>query len=201
MPASTRTLALSAFLGAALAAAQAPAQTNPMPMPEKKDQTAGDKKDDPADLKKTVADLKTDVESLRKSRDSVDDLLYGKADGKTALDLGIMRRLSDLDARLKAVESALARIEAALKDPSRTSAYPPGTGPAPIANRSMIRIINDYPTEMSMMVNGKSYRVAPGEVRVVDVPAGNYTYELLHAGSQPKSAAIKDGETVTLRIN
>jgi hypothetical protein len=170
-----------------------------MPMPENKDQASGGKKDPPADVARSIEDLKKDVESLRKSRDSVDDLLYGKADGKSPIDLGIMRRLSDLDARLKSVESALARIESALKDPTRTSGYAPGT--APITTRSHIRIVNDYPTEMSMMVNGKSYRIAPGEVKILDVPAGSYSYELLHAGSQPKSGTVRDGETVTLRIN
>ena len=51
------------------------------------------------------------------------------------------------------------------------------------------------------LVNGRSHRLAPGEARTVEVPPGSYTYELLHAGAQPKTAAIKDGETVTLRVN
>ena len=39
---------------------------------------------------------------------------------------------------------------------------------------------NRYPEEMLFIVNGTSYRVAPGSTRVLDPqPAGTITYEVL----------------------
>ena len=35
----------------------------------------------------------------------------------------------------------------------------------------------------------------------VDVPPGSFTYELLHAGSAQKTSSVREGETMTLRIN
>lgn len=189
----TRQLVMSAVFGAALAAAPAQAQ-DAKPMTEKKDL--------PSDAAKLLEEIKKDVATLKDARTNIEDLIYGKADGKTAADQGIMRRLSDLETKLTAIQSALTRIETAMKDPSKsTSGYGnPGAATVPTA-KAFVRLVNDYPTDVSMMVNGRSHRMAPGEVKTVEVPVGSYTYELLHAGAQSKTAAIKDGETVTLRVN
>jgi hypothetical protein len=75
------------------------------------------------------------------------------------------------------------------------SATAPLTGP-----KGVVRIVNEYPVEISLLVNGKSYRVAPSESRSIDVPSGSYTYELLQSGAAATTSPIRDGETVTLRI-
>lgn len=201
----TRQLVLSTVFGAALAATPAQAQDS-KPMPEKKEnQPAGTSTDPKAETKTVLDDVKKDLGDLKKARTDIEDLIYGKADGKTDADKGIMRRLSDLEARLKAIESTLTRVETVLTDPSkRTSGYANPAAPASpglVGARATVRLVNDYPTDVSMLVNGRSYRLSPGETRTVEVPAGSYTYELLHSGAAPKSAAIKDGETVTLRVN
>ena len=195
----TRQLVMSAVFGAALAATPALAQDQ-KPMPEKKEQ--------PADAAKLLEDIKKDVGELKKARTDLEDLIYGKADGKTAADQGIMRRLSELETKLNAIQTTLNQIQTTLKDPTKsTSGYAtPGTSGIPgtpgfTGPRAIVRLVNDYPTDVSMMVNGRSHRLAPGEVKTVEVPAGSYTYELLHAGALSKTAAIKDGETVTLRVN
>jgi hypothetical protein len=87
--------------------------------------------------------------------------------------------------------------------PPSTSALPGTMPPAPgaVAGRGTLRIINEYPVEISMQINEKgSYKVAPKTEIKVDVPAGDFSYLLLQSGGQPVKSQIKDKETVTLRI-
>ena len=76
----------------------------------------------------------------------------------------------------------------------------PAAGPAALGPKATLRIVNEYPVAISMMVNGSSHRVEPNPSKSVEVPAGSYTYELLHSGSQATTAAIKENDSVTLRI-
>jgi hypothetical protein len=65
-----------------------------------------------------------------------------------------------------------------------------------------VKIINEYPVEIAMVINGASpsYRVAPGTTLDVEVPAGDFTYQLLQSGAPATKSTIKDKETVKLRI-
>lgn len=192
---------LTAVLGAALATAPTRAD-EPKPPPQKSDNTVALEA-----LKKDVDALRDDIKKLQTFRKDLEDTVYGKKDGGTGADIGLMSRLDRLDQSIKKLDEQLTKIG----DPKPTTALRTDTGSAPalpstpaapssIVNLSHVRIVNDYPVEMSMIVNRKSYRVGPGETRTVDVPPGSYTYELLAAGSQPTTSQIKDSETVTLRI-
>ena len=63
-----------------------------------------------------------------------------------------------------------------------------------------MKVVNEYPVEISMVINDKSHRIAPGKVLEVKVPAGDFSYQLLQSGAAATRSAIKDKETVTLRI-
>jgi hypothetical protein len=198
MPALTRQLVMSAAFGAALAAAPlAPVAAQD---DAKKGQTDTGKKDDIADIKKQLEDIQKDVQSLQRFRKSLEDEVFGKPDGKALADMGLIKRLTEIESKINRIEATLNQISARLGDPSKsTSAFaPPAPGAA--VGRAFVRIVNEYPTEMSMLVNGRSYRVLPGQTATVEVPPGGYTYELLHTGSQPVTSTVKEGETVTLRI-
>jgi hypothetical protein len=54
--------------------------------------------------------------------------------------------------------------------------------------------------QISIVVNGTSYRVAPSKTFDVDVPAGEFSYQLLESGAASTKSVIKEKETVTLRI-
>ncbi len=195
----TSQFALSAVLGAALATAP----ISPVAAQDK-GQTDQVKKDD-QDVKKLLEGIRNDLNSLKTSQGYLEDAILGKKDGTGAgPDAGLIKRFDDLDRRLKAVESALARLGYLPRETGdrSTSGFGPGTGggTGTVIGRAYVRIVNDYPTDTSLIVNGKSYRLAQGETRTVEVPPGSYTYELLHAGSQPTTSTIKEGETVTLRI-
>jgi hypothetical protein len=193
----TRQLVMSAVFGAALAAAPL---TPVAAQDEKKGQTDTGKKDDVADIKKQLEDIKRDIQSLQTFRKNLEDEVFGKSDGKTLAEMGLIKRLTEIETKLNRIETALNQISGRVGDPSKsTSAFGPPV-PGAVVGKAFVRIVNEYPTEMSMLVNGRAYRVLPGQTATVEVPPGGYTYELLHSGAQPVTSTVKDGETVTLRI-
>jgi len=177
---------LSALFGAALATAPVRAE-EPV------------KQADVTAIKVQLDDLKKDIKTLQEFRKNLEDEVFGKGDGKSTTNAGLLKRVTDIESNVNNVAAMLKRIDEKLGVMAKsTSGFTPGTTPP--AAKTAVRIVNDYPIEMSLMLNGKSHRLMPGEVKLVDVPAGSYTYELLHAGAQESKSAIKDGETVTLRI-
>lgn len=190
----TRQLVLSAMIGAALAAAPA----SPVAAQDKDERKT---QPDLAAIQTTLEEIKKDVKSLQEFRKNTEDSVYGKENSTALADQGLIRRLSEIESQISKINETLRKIEASLRDPSRTttSAFGPML-PGAAVGRGLVRIVNDYPTEMSMIVNGRSHRVPPGQSVTVDVPPGSFTYELLHAGSNPTTTTVKEGETMTLRI-
>lgn len=203
---------LSAALGLALALSplapangqETPPNAIPKPMPTTK---GNDSAGTPATANNPdIEDLRKEIQDMRRALDKADELLLGKTDPLPGEE-GITRRLSKLEDRVQLIQDQLNRLEQKLDDkvttfsPDRsgkgtdTTVPPTGT-----STSSTIRLVNEYPTEVSLILNGKSYRIAPNEVRTVTVDAGDYSYELLQTGSRPVNSNIKANETVTLRI-
>ena len=189
-----RQLVMSTVFGVALAVAPA----SPVAAQDK-----DDKKSPPdlATIKTQLDQIQKDVKSLQEFRKNTDDAVYGKENSTALADMGLIRRLSEIESQINRINETLKQINAKLGDAgkSTTSAFGPML-PGAAVGRGWVRIINDYPTEMSMIVNGRSHRVPAGQTVTVDVPPGSFTYELLHAGSNPTTTTVKEGETMTLRI-
>ena len=64
----------------------------------------------------------------------------------------------------------------------------------------MVRVVNDYPIQISMVINGISHKIPPSMALDFDVQAGEFNYQLLESGAAPTKSYIKEKETVTLRI-
>ena len=192
MTTPTSAAVFTAALGLALAAApSAPAQDA----------------DAIASLKKTAEDIKADVKTMK-----------AVVNGSESLNLkdGLIDRVKAIDAQMQALDKKLSAIESKLDQlTTRTAASSPlagGTGTpgvpqpmaaAPTGPKGTVRVINEYAVEVSLLLNGRAYRLAAGETKSIDAPAGDYVYELLQSGAQskPVTSQIKDGETVTLRIH
>lgn len=193
MPLPTRQMALSAAIGLALASTPPSSiAADPVDAPAKTEVES---------LRKDIADLKAEIGKLKTFKLDLEDAVFGKKVGDQGVD-GLYSRMSKLDNDMKSVNETLKRIESRLGEtPKTTVGSSPLTNPMPSnATKSTVRIVNDYPVDVSIVLNGKSHRLTQGEVKLLEVPAGNYTYELLTAGASPVSSSIKDGETITLRI-
>jgi hypothetical protein len=147
-------------------------------------------------------DLKTvndKLDEIQKQLKTISELLNGKKDANgfpLPSDPGIVAELKTLKDRLAAIDAELNKMK------TQTSLRPPSSPstPDPRAGKGTVRVVNEYPVQISIVVNGTSYRVAPNKTMDIDVPAGEFSYQLLEAGSGSTKSVIKEKETVTLRI-
>lgn len=177
-------------LAAALGFTLAP---NALRAQEPKDDVKPMKPADEPDLKKQVADLKKEVDALRKQNEVQADLILGRSDGKdpvTPVDRGLLKRVQTLEEAIKRIE---ARLDAAPKQVV-------GSSPIGTAGTGVVRLINEYPTDVEIVVNGVAHKLKASELKELSVPAGEFVYELLAVGAVKTTSTIKDAERVTLRI-
>ncbi len=209
MPAlSPRQTILSAILGAALAVQPLRAAEPPVPT---RDETTikllEALRADIAELReKDLSALKRDVDTLKSFKKETETLLQGNnaGDGPESM----MKRMSRLDETLKAVERKLQSIDNKLSDTTRTAgASPvndkPAAMPKDVADpdAGTIRIVNGYDVRISMVVNGKAYRLEPDETRDIPVSAGSVEYQLLGTGGSIVNRSVKPKEIVTLWVH
>ena len=198
----TTTAAFAVLGGALLAADKATAfptiPASPLiPMPG---MVKADDKDKP-ELDKLKADLKKaneKIEDLEKDVKKLTEQLNGKRDDKG------FRVESDPGAvaELKKLKDEIFRLDNELKALKTQTVQKPAIIQPEVKPKGIVKIINEYPVEITMMINDKAptYRVAPGTKLDVEVPAGEFTYQLLQSGAPATRSVIKDKETVTLRI-
>jgi hypothetical protein len=186
MPMNLRQMTRAAVLGTALLAAPAFAD-DPNPSDPVKH----------GDLKP----LKDQIEGLKKDVNELKAALEGKTDRGGLTDDGLLKTVRKLDSRLDSLDKKLQSLENKLLDSTRAAgASPLAGGAGPVAVRSIVKIVNEYPVEVSMLVNGTPHRVAPNSTQEVVVAAGTFKYQLLTSGGGEVTSPIKDGETVTLRV-
>lgn len=105
----------------------------------------------------------------------------------------VQEDMESLKARVRQLEDEVKT----LRPPSSTSKL----GPADSTIRTgRIRLTNDYLEEMSVVINGMSYRLPPGQSRTVSVPAGTFTYQVLQLQRIPQERFINPDEEKPIRI-
>ncbi|QJW98964.1 hypothetical protein FTUN_6559 [Frigoriglobus tundricola] len=155
------------------------------------------KADEKTDAEKLRDALKR-IEDLEKKVERLSDMLYGKRDSKGILldptapgSLAEVTKLKDdldkLEKELKALKSAQQTVQK------------PALAPE-VKPKGIVKVVNEYPVEIAMLINDRSHRIAPNTKVEVEVPAGRFTYQLLQSGAAATESVIKDKETVTLRI-
>src|SRR5262249_47685171 len=89
--------------------------------------------------------------------------------------------LGSLKGRIKRLQTDLAALRAQPSTSNRTANYPaPGNGAAPPPPGSTtIRLRNTFPEEVSVVVNGVSHRLMPGQTQDLFGQPGPFTYEII----------------------
>lgn len=189
----THTLKNAALAAAVGALALAPTPSAALPLAGLA--AAADDAAKTTDLK--VADLQRDMADVKSKLNRIVEALDGRRDDKGLINLTepglaeevrrLRTRVTDLETRIGDMQGQIKALKPAIADP--------------LANRGTVRILNEYPVEMTIVLNGtSSYRLAPSEKRDIMVPAGEFTYQLLTAGAGTTRSTIREKETVTLRI-
>jgi len=186
-------LTLSTALGVALA-------FTPTSATRAEEPKSGELKSVEEALKKEIKDLK---DELKKSKDllgTIDEQVMGRKDGKVMVpsDAGLMTRMEKLEKSIKAIETKVASLDETLS--KRTVGSSP-SDPAKLgAGLGKVKVVNEFATKISIVVNDKSYPLDPSQTKEIEVPTGSFSYLLVADGSTKTTSAIKEGETVTLRI-
>ncbi len=206
MPLSLRKIALSTIVGATLMVAPAFADN----LDKKDDATKqelektnaliAEMKRDLADLKsKELASIKKEIDALKESNKQTQIFLEGGSDKGSATD-GLLKKMSRLEETLAAVDKKLQLLDTKLSASTRTASSSPESAKA-IVEMGSVKIVNDYEIEISIVVNGKAFRIEPKETKNIDVPVGSLKYQLLGSGSSETTRTVKDKEIVTLWVH
>ena len=136
------------------------------------------------------------------------ELLNGRKDetGTTLpSDVGLVEEMKRLRDKVDGLQKQLDVLKNSTSlRPATTPAPTPTTSPAAdtLVGRGTVRVVNDYPVEITIVVNNNSYRVAANTKLDVTVPTGEFSYQLISSGANltPTKSVIKEKEVVTLRI-
>lgn len=206
MPLSLRRIALSTIVGATLMVAPVFADNL-----DKKDDTTkqefaktnaliAEMKRDLADLKaKELASIKKEIDALKESNKQTQIFLEGGSDKGSATD-GLLKKMTRLEETLAAVDKKLQLLDTKLSASTRTASSSPESAKA-IVEMGSVKIVNDYEVEISIVVNGKAFRIDPKETKNIDIPVGSLKYQLLGSGSSETTRTVKDKEIVTLWVH
>jgi hypothetical protein len=163
--------------------------------------SAKDDKGDLAELKTKVDDTNKKLTEIQKDLQKLTEALNGRKDAQgfpVPSDPGVVEQLKALKNNLAILEQDITN----LKKQATTSLKPTTVIPVPDikTGRGTVRIVNEYPIQISMVVNGTSYQVPPTKAVDVEVTAGDFSYQLIQSGTAVTHSFIKDKEMVTLRI-
>ena len=143
----------------------------------------------PEEFKKSIDDLKKVTEDLKGLKE-------------------LMTKVTELRSKSIVFETQLEMIEKDLLeikkkiglDGSAPSKSLKPDGSTSYKGQGRVRFINGFSEEMSVVGNGRSYRLLPGDEKVVPVPPGEFTYQVLQLQRNPQDRQILADETKTVTI-
>jgi hypothetical protein len=108
----------------------------------------------------------------------------------------LKQELTDLHNRLNAPQQP---------QPSTSFYSGPPTGPAPTtamspAASARVRLVNNWFTDMSAVINGVTFTLTPGTQRVVTLPAGNMQFQVMRVADLPQQRTLIPGEELMLEL-
>jgi len=150
---------------------------------------------DAVQMKKDLDEANRKLLIAQRDIETLTSLLYGRKgpDGKPLeYDLGALEEIRRLKDKVKVLEGQVGDMKT-----NSTSLRP--NLPAAIG-KGTVRVVNEYPIPVSIIINDKNYRVEPSTTLNVDVPVGDFSYQLLQSGAATTKSTIKEKEVVTLRV-
>jgi hypothetical protein len=190
----TKQAALTTLVAAALAAG--PVQTFA--------QGTNDPK--PVDVKAELEDLKKQMAELKTTQKQMADVVLGRGEGRFPDEAGLQKRLEVLSDAMRRIEDKVTKLDEKVTKfgeqvaaTQRTSGSSPLTGPA-VNPHATVRLVNDFPTDVTVVLNGVVHQIAPAQKKEVAVAPGEFGYALPQSGGVESKARIRENETVTVRI-
>ena len=145
------------------------------------------------DIKKLNEKLDALTKSLQELKDSV------KSDAVREKVATVESKIDLLDQDIKTIKDDVRQLKRRV-DGGSTTALRPQYDAATLRGQGRVRFINEFPEEISVIVNGRPFRLLPGAERLVPVPPGDFTYQVLNVQRTPQLREIVADETKNIRI-
>jgi hypothetical protein len=145
------------------------------------------------DIKKLNDKLEALTRTLQELRDAA------KSDSVREKVNTIDSKIDLLDQDIRTIKDDIRQLKRRVSD-GATTALRPQYDSATFRGQGRVRFINEYPEEISVIVNGRPFRLAPGAERLVPVPPGDFTYQVLNVQRTAQIRPIIADETKNIRI-
>jgi|YNPMSStandDraft_1061717.scaffolds.fasta_scaffold14848_3 uncharacterized protein YukE len=156
-----------------------------------------------AALKKQLDETNARLAQMQQQIQQLSELLQGRSgNADRPATVGLLEEMRALRHKLAEVEAELNKLRSQYSalSPARPTT-PSSTSTTPFSGKGLIRLVNDFPTEVTMVLNGITYRIPPRQTVDISVPAGEFSYQLLDAGGTLVRKPIREQEMVVLRIH
>jgi len=144
------------------------------------------------------------VDDLNKAVEKLDKATKELQEAKEALKIDELRaKAIKIDTTIELIDKDIQDIKKDIRDIKRKLESGPSTSlksESFYQGQGRVRFINEFNEEMSVVVNGRSYRLVPGQERLIVVPPGDFTYQVLQLQRFPQERKITADETKTVRI-
>jgi archaellum component FlaC len=188
-------IGLNALLAAMLAAAPALAEDPPK------------NTDKPEELQKQLKGLRESVDKMNEVLESMKTLPSDMKNFRADYDRDMQsakREINDLREDLRRLKSDVESLRKAPTGLSREAGFAPGMTTTPNLipiPTGRVQLSNTWGAPVSVIVNGRSYPVLPGEVRFTDpVPAGTFSYEVIGITPPNNVRTLAAGETYRINV-
>jgi uncharacterized phage infection (PIP) family protein YhgE len=156
-----------------------------------------------AALKKQLDETNSRIAQMQQQLQQLSELLRGRSgSAETPATPGLLEEIRQLRNKLADVEAELNKLRSqysALSPARPTTPSSPST--SPLAGKGLVRLVNDFSSEVTLVLNGVTYRIPPRQSVDVSIPAGEFSYQLLEAGGTLVRKPIREQELVILRIH
>ena len=147
------------------------------------------------------------AEDIKKLNDKLDALTKAMQEAKDAVKAdGLRETVATINSKIDLIDKDIQEIKKDLRDLKRkveagtTTALRPQSDTSSYRGQGRVRFINEYPEEMSVVVNGRPFRLPPGQERLVPVAPGEFTYQVLNIQRTEQVREIQADETKNIRI-
>ncbi len=131
-----------------------------------------------------LSEIQKSLDRLERIRKEVNDL---RTDTNVSVQAAL-KNIDEMNGQVAQLRRDLEELRKRLGSTTRTSAYgPEGAG--------RVLLINDYSTDMEVIVNQTTYRVAPNMVREIRLSAGTFSFRV------PSAPGFETTQTRVLPVN
>jgi len=147
------------------------------------------------------------ADDIKKINDKLDRISKDLQDLKDGLKTEELRKATaTIDSKIDLMDQDIRTIKDDLRQLKRrvgdgtTTTLRPEIDSSTVRGQGRVRFINEFPGEISVVLNSRAFRLLPGQERLVPVTPGEFTYQVLNVQRDIQTRRIAADETKNIRI-